>query len=393
MADRQSTASQPHICQVRRWTGTHTDIGVQVAAHLQRQARRGAAQIARWRAWRNDSDAVARGQAIAAALARIWPPLLDEMCAMAGALAIDPRGVLAEWAAPPVPRALRGEGRSCTVFWVPPRLSDSGRPLVGRNFDLRLADPDRLLVYTVPAVGYAHCGMAGRAGRAEGINSAGLVVGTTEAQVRPGVLHPAEGGAAHGERIGMRAAVATGAIPARLATRIILERCATVAEAVELLGRLAQWTHFNFLVADALGAAAVVEVGVQRTAVRWAGQDGSDWLVTTNHFVSPELAEEADFRWMTRQKYQATIEGLDKCARPLTPQDAQRVLARPGVAQRHITLWSAAYEAGGPYWWFAPGRPDRNEYLTMEAPGHPQAGSGAATRVAVSAPVDLSVEV
>jgi len=368
----RSPVPHPQACRLRLWTGDHAAIGAQVAAYLQHESPQGPAVIERWRAWRGRPDITARARAIERTLARFWPPVLAEMLALARACRVDPRSVLAEWTAPP--RATHG--RSCTVFWVPPQLSASGRPLVGRNFDLRLADPERLVAYTMPETGHSHCGMAGRAGRTEGINSAGLVIATTEAQVRPEILDPAEGFDAHGERIGARAAAA-GAVPARLATRIALERCATVHQASALLVELAQWTHFNFLLADANGDAAVVEVGVRRTVVRHPDPHNGPWLVATNHFVSSALQGEADFRWLTRQKYRSTWEGLDETRSGsgtsttglLTATDCQTVLARRGVAQRHLTLWSQVFEPGAHQLWLAPGRPDRNAFVALPSPG------------------------
>lgn len=310
---------------------------------------------------------------MATALAMIWPPILAETEAFAHAIGVDARAVLADWAAPP--RPVHERGRSCTVFWVPPHLSATGKPLVGRNFDLRMAeDPERLFIYTESSGGLWHVGMGGRSGRAEGINSAGLIVGTTEAQLREGVLDPSEGTAEHGERIGGRAATA-GALPARLATRILLDSCATVAQAIAKLDAMAHWTHFNFLLADASGDAAVYEVGVSRNSLRrvTTGHEGMPWLIATNHFVSPELAHEADYRWMTRQKYIRTRDELRTAIAcgggKVGIAECQSVLAAPGVAQRHITLWSEVFESGGGTVWLAPGRPDRNGFVAMPAPG------------------------
>ena len=72
-----------------------------------------------------------------------------------------------------------------------------------------------------------------------------------------------------------------------------LQRCASVDQATALLAELAQWTHFNFLLADANGDAAVVEVGVHRPVVRHPVPDDGPWLVATNHFVSSALQGEA----------------------------------------------------------------------------------------------------
>jgi|GEM_PF-1902890 len=359
------------VCRVRRWSGTPADIGRQMAVDLQSTPETPDARyISRWRGWRRDPTVVARARAICQTLERLWPSLLVETEALADALGVDPRAVFADWAAPP--RPVPAEGRSCTVFWVPAACSAIARPLVGRNFDLRLRQPVRLFIYTDPQVGLAHAGMGGRSGRAEGINEAGLIVGTTEAQLRADVVPDLGGSAAHGERIGGRGAIG-GALPARLATRILLESCRTVGQAITKLESMAHWTHFNFLLADAGGDAAVFEVGYSRTALRRppaAGQ-ASPWLITTNHYLAPELAAEADYRWLTRQKYAHTLAALDAAhaAGPLDVAACQSVLRGPGVAQRHLTLWSEVFVAGGDRLWLCPGRPDRNQYVALPAPG------------------------
>lgn len=328
--------------------------------------------LARWRSWRGDPTIASRARFISGSLERLWPPVLIETEAFAAALRVDVRAVLADWAAPPAP--IGQVGRSCTVFWVPPACSTLGLPLIGRNFDLRERRLARLFIYTEPSHGQAHAGMGGRSGRAEGINAAGLVVGTTEAQLRPDVAARLGGSSAHGERIGTRGAGA-GGLPARLATRIVLEACRTVAEAVAMLDRMAHWTHFNFLLADADGDAAVFEVGFSRSALRKPAPADPDrpWLIATNHYVAPELAGEADYRWLTRQKYESTRAALDAALSAGSLLDVaacQAVLRQPGVAQRHITLWSEVFVPGARKLWLAAGRPDRNAYVALPAPGH-----------------------
>lgn len=353
------TSGAADFCQVRSWAGDHRTIGRTVAAHLAETAPlRLARLVDRWTRPGPRPGAAA----VASVLRTWWPPLLEELQSLAAAAGVPAESVVAAWAPPEV---LVGGGSSCTVLWVPPELTKEGRPLVGRNFDLRLEHPERLLVYTSPAEGFAHVGCAGWCGRSEGVNERGLAVGTAEAQVREEATctEVSEGSPSP----------ASGGVPARLATRIALERCATAGEAVDLLCALPQWTRFNYLVADADGDAAVVEVGTRRTAVRRAEVGDGPWLVTTNHFVSPELAGQTDFRWLTRQKYRAAVASLDDARRAgrLDAAACGRVLAAPGVAQRRLTLWSVVFEPGLDRIWFAPGRPDRNGFVELPGPLSP----------------------
>ena len=69
-----------------------------------------------------------------------------------------------------------------------------------------------------------------------------------------------------------------------LIVRIVLDQCATTAEATAMLRRLPHAMQFNYSLLDAKGTAAVVEAAAGTVAVRSGG-----WLACTNHFQSPLL--------------------------------------------------------------------------------------------------------
>jgi predicted choloylglycine hydrolase len=99
-------------------------------------------------------------------------------------------------------------------------------------------------------------------GRLDGMNEHGLVIGL------------------HLVRMNPRAP----GLSCVLIVRIILDQCATTAEAVALLSRLPHAMRYNYSLLDARGNAAVVEAHPGCVAVRTG-----DWLACTNHFQSPLL--------------------------------------------------------------------------------------------------------
>ena len=69
-----------------------------------------------------------------------------------------------------------------------------------------------------------------------------------------------------------------------LIVRMILDQCATTAEAVERLRQFPHAMQYNYSLLDANGMAAVVEASAGVVAARTG-----EWLACTNHFQSPVL--------------------------------------------------------------------------------------------------------
>ncbi|BBK43059.1 hypothetical protein STVA_30790 [Allostella vacuolata] len=133
----------------------------------------------------------------------------------------------------------------------------------GRNYDFDPRLYDRVMVAiqaegTHPSVGFAErC-----TGRLDGMNAPGLAVGlhyVNDRDARPGLASP-------------------------LIVRMVLDQCASVAEAIDLLRRIPHGLAFNYSLLDRTGDAAVVEAAPDRVAVRRGGP-----LACTNHFQSAEM--------------------------------------------------------------------------------------------------------
>jgi predicted choloylglycine hydrolase len=96
-------------------------------------------------------------------------------------------------------------------------------------------------------------------GRLDGMNEHGLMIGLH--QVRKSPRFPG--------------------LSADLIVRMILDQCATTAEAVERLRQLPHAMQYNYSLLDASGVASVVEAGAGAVAARTG-----PWLACTNHFQS-----------------------------------------------------------------------------------------------------------
>lgn len=158
--------------------------------------------------------------------------------------------------------ALRGEG--CTAFAV---AEARGGPLLAKNRDYyRDHAQVQVLAEARPARGFRWIalGSVGSAGVfSSGLNERGLAVADTHVATRD-----------------------LGPGAPRFAQMLhVLERCATVAEAVALLRAAPASGGGTVLVADASGALAVCELTHERAVATPAeGQ-----AVTTNHFVHPAV--------------------------------------------------------------------------------------------------------
>jgi predicted choloylglycine hydrolase len=133
----------------------------------------------------------------------------------------------------------------------------------GRNYDYKPRHYGARLVLAQPKGSYASFGMSELlTGRLDGMNEHGLCIGLHLIKMKPrfpGLL-------------------------CVLINRIVLDQCATTAEAVAMLRRLPHGMQYNYSLLDANGVAAVVEAAPGAVAVR-----SGEWLACTNHFQSALL--------------------------------------------------------------------------------------------------------
>jgi len=296
-------------------------------------------------------------------VARHAPELLEEMHAAAEAAAVDYDAFMTLTLTIPfdpddVPDLCRMSLPACTVLAVLPERTTDGRMLVGRNFDFfHDASEESATIYrTYPA------GAQGRTplhasvgvcdiwvGREDGLNDAGLFAGVASIFM-PG-LQPG--------------------LTFWLITRLVLDRCATVDEGVELIRSLPHAASWTYLLADR-NKAAVIEPGLDAVEVRYP-EDGL--LIMTNHPLCPRWAGKAAF---VPPDSHPRYNRLRALLGSETPVDLEMVKAalrdHEGLVCSHGahfpnrkfgTLWSVAGRPGDRSLDIAAGYPCQNRYETV----------------------------
>lgn len=285
-------------------------------------------------------------------MAQYAPELLEELRALGAAAALDYEALLTLSVASPydaddVPPA------ACTVLAVLPERTVDGRTVVGRNFDFfhDVSAEGATTYLTYPRDRYASLGNCDIwVGREDGMNEAGLFVGQA-AFFKPG-LQPG--------------------ITFWFIVRMVLDRCATVDEGVELIAALPHAASWTYLLADARGNAAVVEPTVDGVAVRYA-EDGL--LLLTNHAVCREWAgQEAFVPPDSRPRYnrlQSLLGGnhlVDTAAVKAALRDHEGLICSHGArfpSRKFGTLWSVVGRPGERQLEIAAGHPCETEYVAV----------------------------
>jgi len=281
------------------------------------------------------------------------PELLDELEGLGESAGLDHDALLTlSITAPYDPDDL--PHKACTVLAVLPERSREGRTIVGRNFDFfHDVSAESATTYTThPESGYASLGNCDIwTGREDGINEAGLFVGQAaffRRGLKPGITF-------------------------WFMVRMLLDRCATVGEALELLSVLPHSAGWTFLLADGSGDAAVVEPTPSGVAVRRA-RDGL--LLLTNHAVCPECAGRED--WVppdSRLRYrrlQFLLGGEGKVDRAMVRsalRDHDGMVCSHGEHfpdRKFGTLWSVVGSPGEHCLEIATGNPCESEYIPVD---------------------------
>ena len=134
-----------------------------------------------------------------------------------------------------------------------------------------------------------------------------------------------------------------------IATRYVLDKCASAAEAANFLTRVKFLTANNYLVADKSGEMAVVEACPAKTAVR-RPENGEKFMVATNHFVLPEMTQFEEIAKRdpdSETRYSYILRSLREVHGRVTEGVAKRILSsHDGRVCSHMdyiklgTLWS-----------------------------------------------------
>lgn len=322
-----------------RFAGTYRQIGLEYGLQL-RAGRVPAAPVSRTRL-----DFAAACEPFVRAFA---PELFDEIEGIAEGSGYDLKRVTM------IALALDAHP-ACSIAAVAGQHTADGKPLFGRNHDWYQASGQHATFLetrpegAIPSLG---CNDV-MVGRFDGINAAGVAIGITAVEGgrdHPGVMFP-------------------------LAVRIVLDRCRTTAEAVDLLQGIRHARAINFLVADADGDMAALEVVPGRVGVI---RPDKGFIAVTNQFQSDEMAryEKVSRRPPNSYRRLCTLrEWFAARQGPLTRADLEAVLSTPtprGVCavprtRRGVgTIWSWTACLGDGVIHFADGEPDLIPYRPLD---------------------------
>jgi predicted choloylglycine hydrolase len=222
-------------------------------------------------------------------------------------------------------------GGQCSHFAVLPSLSANGHLYVGRSYEFNHDQSDMRLVTTRIHGQAAHIGFSEIVfGRDDGINEHGLCAtmsaGAPKAPTEPGGC--------------MFWAV----------VRTVLDRCATVDEAIEVVQSIPISFNFNLILADRSGQAARMEIASSHRAVkRIQANSPEQKVIATNHYNLPEMKPyDLGRMWNSLLRFRAIQNRLEAMGNQVTFEGIRAILSDlipQGVCCHHYTdylgtLWS-----------------------------------------------------
>jgi predicted choloylglycine hydrolase len=187
-------------------------------------------------------------------LDELSPSLLEELAGLASGLGTDLGTAIHIYGG----YNLQMPSMGCTSL--------ANRSFYVRNYDFNDVLYDGRLVLIRPNNGYASIGFSQQVvGRLDGMNEKGLTAG----------LHLVNEKA---EQVGIQGFLET------TICRLILDQCASVKEAVELIKQVPHQYCYNFSIMDKKGNSAIVEATPDSKVVHYNSE-----LICTNHFQSGKL--------------------------------------------------------------------------------------------------------
>ncbi len=187
----------------------------------------------------------------------------------------------------------------CSHVAALPAITADHHVLVGRSYEFGDTMDDMMLYTTAIEGKYAHIGFSSLLfGRNEGMNDQGLSVTMST------------GGIPVGNAPGLRPAVQDG-VHFWALVRTLLEQCATVDEALELIATIPACGNPNLIITDRGEHAALVELYGPHSAVKRIDSTSVEsYVCSTNHFTLPGMEEytgpvmpNSPVRYQTIQRY------------------------------------------------------------------------------------------
>lgn len=240
---------------------------------------------------------------------RWCPGLTEELHGFADALEATPQQILYYGMTYLRPRP------RCSHVALLPGATQSGRPLVARNYEFNHEQEDFCLMKTSVQGKYTHMGTSVLFfGRDDGFNEHGLAVTMSSCGFPVGPMPY------------MRVPQIVG-LQFWAVTRALLENCQTVQQALNYMQGMPVAYNLNLIVTDKAGNAALVETLDGRFAVQQlTPQSEENYIHATNHPVLPQLIpHEPKAMRHSLERYNWIKEQI-KGKTQITPQDLKKML-------------------------------------------------------------------
>ena len=158
--------------------------------------------------------------------------------------------------------------------------------------------------------------------------------------------------------------------------RTVLDRCATVDEAIEVVQSIPISFNFNLILTDRSGQAALVEIACSHRAIkRLQAGTPEQKVIATNHYNQPEMKPyDLGRMWNSLLRYRAVQGRLEAMKDQVTLEGMRTILSTlipQGVCCHHYTeylgtLWSAVIDVTDGTLEVCFGAPTHNPWHTFD---------------------------
>lgn len=155
-----------------------------------------------------------------------------------------------------------------------------------------------------------------------------------------------------------------------LILRMLLEKCRTVAEAIDLLGKIPRCSAGTLVMADSSGAAYLVEFTNEKLV--YSSLNGDGYLCATNSFHLPKLNSHKislEDDWFAEERYETLDSYLNAHSQSMGVSEAKQLLGGEfGFICQYDrktgkdTVWSAIYDLKNDQAYRCEGNPSRKKY-------------------------------
>ncbi len=196
----------------------------------------------------------------------------------------------------------RATSGGCSHFHIPRRLNPDSHVRLGANYDCHPQMQELRLCTTRIEGKTSHISFSDTIfGRVSGLNEHGF--GLTSSLGSP------------------LSRVEVAGLPYFIVSRILLDRCRSVSDALDVLEGLPIAWYSNYILADQSGEAALVEIACSDRAARRFASGEAPALFATNHYVLPEMDAYSE------QRMQQSVRRREFLRKRL--EEAEEPIARP----------------------------------------------------------------